>query len=163
MPVEAWGRSRLLSRPLPVAFTAHSRHTFFCRDAVCVATFRRGFVPLNPFRTFDYFLGDRVPRDSIRDANRNLLARADELWVFGPELADGVLEEIELAVLKLSLPVRFFTVCSEPEAIVLLPPGERQRIVPETGVAISPRWLEALIMSAWRDDLQSANGLEIRS
>ncbi|MDO8526317.1 MAG: hypothetical protein Q7T03_01360 [Deltaproteobacteria bacterium] len=57
--------------------------------------------------TYDYFLANLVEHDLIRNANNNLLARCDELWVFG-ELADGV--EVEIAYAKqLGMPIRFFT------------------------------------------------------
>ena len=57
---------------------------------------------------FDYFLLDSVDRDTIRNANNNVVARADELWVFGP-IADGVLAEIKLAK-ELDKPIRYFKI-----------------------------------------------------
>jgi len=44
---------------------------------------------------FDYFMLDMVPRDTVREANNNLLRKADELWVFG-QISDGVAAEIAL-------------------------------------------------------------------
>jgi hypothetical protein len=78
-------------------YTAQSKREFYCRDAVCEFVLRQGHVPLNPFRVFGYFLGDRVERDTVRRANFALQKRADELWVFGTQLADGVLAEIAFA------------------------------------------------------------------
>lgn len=93
----------------PIVFTAQSKQYFYCRDVVCEFVFKRGCVPLNPFRAFDYFLGDRVDRDDVRIGNNNLIRLADELWVFGTSIADGVLFEIEYAH-ELGRHVRLFTI-----------------------------------------------------
>jgi hypothetical protein len=114
------GRAPMPSSPLterrPVVFTAQSKHYFYCRDAVCAFVFARDSVPLNPFRAFEYFLGDRVDRDLVRRANNNLIAVADELWVFGRTIADGVLFEIRYAR-SLGKPLRFFSIENRAEAI----------------------------------------------
>ena len=55
---------------------------------------------------FDYFLLDAVERDTVRRANNTLVARADELWVFG-DIADGVRAEIMQAWQQYKT-VRFF-------------------------------------------------------
>jgi hypothetical protein len=100
----------------PVVFTAQSKLDFFCRDAVCEFVFRQGAVPLNPFRAFEYFLGDRVERDLVRRGNNNLIRIADELWVFGDKIADGVLFEIYYAQ-RLGKPVRFFSIHNDARKI----------------------------------------------
>lgn len=92
-----------------LVYTAQSKHYFYCRDAVCEFVFQQGAVPLNPFRLFDYFLGDRVDRDAVRQGNRRVLEACDEVWVFGDTLADGVVIEIAQAV-KQRKPVRYFTI-----------------------------------------------------
>jgi hypothetical protein len=92
-----------------LVYTAQSKQYFYCRDVVCEYVFRRGAVPLNPFRAFDYFLNDRVARDLVRKGNQRLIAACDEMWVFGDRLADGVLVEIAQAA-RLNMPVRFFTI-----------------------------------------------------
>jgi hypothetical protein len=94
---------------LPVIFTAQSKAFFYCRDAVCEFVFQNNGVPLNPFRIFEYFLGDRVSRDMVRQGNNNLIRISDELWVFGHLVADGVLFEIKYAQ-SLGKPIRFFTI-----------------------------------------------------
>lgn len=104
------------TEPLPVVFTAQSKLFFYCRDAICEFVFQHNAVPLNPFRVFEYFLGDRVDRDLVRQGNNNLIRIVDELWVFGELIADGVLFEICLAN-KLKKPVRFFTVHNRAEKI----------------------------------------------
>jgi hypothetical protein len=92
---------------MKVVFTAQSKQYFYCRDVICEWVLKQGCLPLNPFRVFDYFLGDRVDRDLIRRGNNNLIRMASELWVFGI-VADGVLFEIDYA-LSLGTPIRFFT------------------------------------------------------
>ncbi|WP_152365153.1 hypothetical protein [Microlunatus speluncae] len=92
-----------------LVYTAQSKQYFYCRDVVCEFVFHRGSIPLNPFRVFDYFLGDRVPRDQVRRGNHRLIAASDEVWVFGDRLADGVLVEIAQAA-RLNIPVRFFSI-----------------------------------------------------
>jgi hypothetical protein len=101
---------------LPVVFTAQSKRYFYCRDAVAAFTFSKGAVPINPFLVFGFFLGDRVSREFIRDANEALVLRSDELWVFGRDLANGVLREISLAA-NADKPIRFFTIEDKPELI----------------------------------------------
>lgn len=100
----------------PLVYTAHSKLSFFCRDTICEYVLRSGAVPLNPFRMFEYFLGDRVERDLVRRANNTIVQAADETWVFGTEIANGVLFEIDLAR-KYSKPVKFFTLSARVEEI----------------------------------------------
>lgn len=68
---------------------------------------------------FDYFLGDRVARDLIRRANNSVVARADEIWIFGEEIADGVLVEISHAH-ENGRPVRFFSIATRASEITEL-------------------------------------------
>jgi len=105
----------------PLVYTAQSKHFFYCRDAVCEYVFGHGGVPINPFKAFDYFLGDRVARHLVREGNRKLLEACDELWVFGDTLADGVLIEIAQAVLTRK-PVKFHTIETRASEIRLIPP-----------------------------------------
>jgi hypothetical protein len=98
-----------ITRPLPVVFTAQSKAYFYCRDAVCEYVFSHDAIPVNPFRVFEYFLGDRVDRNLVRTGNNNLIRIVDELWVFGETIANGVLFEIRFAK-QLEKPVRYFTI-----------------------------------------------------
>ena len=93
---------------LPLIFTAQSKKFFYSRDVICEYVFNKGMLPINPFRIFDYFLGDRVPREIIRQGNNHLVRACDELWVFGP-IADGVLFEVIYAI-NMKKPVRFFSI-----------------------------------------------------
>ena len=76
-----------------VVFTAMSKKYFYMRLFVTKFALDQGVVPINPFTSFDYFLLDAVERDTVRRANNTLVARADELWVFG-DIADGVRAEV---------------------------------------------------------------------
>ena len=76
-----------------VVFTAMSKKYFYMRFFVTKFALDQGAVPINPFASFDYFLLDAVERDTVRRANNTLVARADELWVFG-DIADGVRAEV---------------------------------------------------------------------
>ncbi len=102
---------RIVSSTVPrlTVFTAQSKRHYYCRDAICEFVFLRGAVPLNPFRVFGYFLGDRVDRQLVREANNNLIRLADELWVFGTTVANGVLFEVAYAH-EIGKPVHFFSV-----------------------------------------------------
>ncbi|MBP1631420.1 MAG: putative FAD-dependent dehydrogenase-like protein [Bacteroidetes bacterium] len=95
----------------PVAFTAQSKLYFYCRDAVCEYVFNKGFIPINPFRIFGYFLDDRVNRNIVRNGNNEMISRSDELWVFGP-ISDGVLFEIARCK-QLGIPIRFFNIATK--------------------------------------------------
>lgn len=91
-----------------VVFTAMSKKYFYLRFFAIKFVLEQGTVPINPFASFDYFLLDAVERDTVRRANNTLVARADELWVFG-SIADGVRAEI-IQAQQQNKPVRFFTV-----------------------------------------------------
>ena len=100
---------------MSTVFTAQSKTHFYCRDAICEYVLRQGLLPLNPFRVFDYFLGDRVDRDVIRRGNNQLISSANELWVFGA-VSDGVLFEIVRAR-QLNKPVRFLSISTRSDEI----------------------------------------------
>lgn len=89
-----------------VVFTAMSKKYFYMRFFVTKFVLDQGAVPINPFASFDYFLLDAVERDTVRRANNTLVARADELWVFG-DIADGVRAEVVQAWQQQKT-VRFF-------------------------------------------------------
>jgi hypothetical protein len=89
-----------------VVFTAMSKKYFYMRFFVTKFALEQGVVPINPFTSFDYFLLDVVERDTVRRANNTLVARADELWVFG-DIADGVRAEV-IQAWQQHKTVRFF-------------------------------------------------------
>jgi len=114
---------------LPQIFTAQSKKYFYCRDAICEFVFKQGKLPINPFRIFDYFLGDRVPREIIRQGNNQLVNSCDELWVFGP-IADGVLFEVMYAI-NINKPIRFFNIATRSTEIKAIKIVEEIKFEPE--------------------------------
>ena len=97
-----------LAGTMPLVFAAHSKHYFYFRMFISKYVLEQGAVPLNPFMMFDFFMLDTVERNTVRRANNSALARADELWVFGP-IADGVFAEIMQAQ-EQGKPVRYFAI-----------------------------------------------------
>lgn len=97
-----------LQQEKPLVYTAMSKHLFYFRMQVSVFVLEQGAVPLNPFLLFDYYFVDAIDRDVVREANNNVVRRADELWVFGP-ISDGVLAEI-LQAKEMKKPIRYFQI-----------------------------------------------------
>ena len=104
------------TKPMRTVFTAQSKAYFYCKDAICEFVFNKNMLPVNPFMVFDYFLGDRVDRDLIRNANNQLISMCDELWVFG-NIANGVMFEILLAK-SLQKSIRYFTIATKSSEIL---------------------------------------------
>lgn len=98
---------------MKLVYTAISKHLFYFRMYISKFVLENECIPLNPFMIFDYFLLDTVDRDVIRNANNELVKKADELWVFGP-VSDGVLAEIKLAK-EMNKPIRYFKVVKSKE------------------------------------------------
>jgi hypothetical protein len=136
----------------PVVFTAQSKRYFYCRDAVCEYVLKQDRVPLNPFRVFEYFLGDRVQRDAVRAGNNALIVVSSELWVFGQTIADGVLAEILLAR-SIDKPVRFFNIDASADKISPIDPStlEFERPVYARHRGKSARDLRAMVMGRESD------------
>ncbi len=91
-----------------LVYTAMSKHLFYFRMHVSKFVLEEGCVPLNPFMIFEYFLLDSVDRDTVREANNNLVKRSDEIWVFGP-VSNGVLAEIQIGK-SMSKVIRYFKI-----------------------------------------------------
>jgi len=98
---------------MKLVYPAHSKHLFYFRMHISKFVLEKGFVPLNPFMIWEYFLLDTVDRELVRKGNNVLVERSDELWVFGP-ISDGVLAEIKLAK-SLGKQIRYFTVIESRE------------------------------------------------
>ena len=96
-------------------YTAMSKHFFYFRVHISRFVVEQHKVPLNPFMIFDYFLGDSVDRNLIREGNNNLVKRVDELWVFGP-ISNGVLAEIKMAK-AMNKPIKYFKI-EKPHNII---------------------------------------------
>lgn len=97
-----------LQEKKPIVFTALSKKYFYMRMLIVKYVLQNNCVPINPFMSFDYYLVDTVGRDVVRNANNNLLAIADELWVFG-SISNGVMAEIRQAQ-SMKKPTRFFAI-----------------------------------------------------
>lgn len=138
---------------MKIVFTAQSKQQFYCRDAVCIYTFNQGAIPLNPFRLFDYYLGERVDRKVIRFANDQLIAQSDELWVFGQTIANGVAREIEHAINRDKY-VRFFTISPYVEDIRALTTYEVEHLEPETE-DVNLIELDAQLSNYWANQYNS--------
>ena len=93
---------------MKLVYTAMSKRLFYFRAHISQFVLKQDGIPLNPFMLFDYFLLDTVERDKIREANNNLVQKADELWVFG-HISDGVLAEIRLAKQR-GIPIKYFDI-----------------------------------------------------
>ena len=127
-----------LRERLPIAYTAMSKHYFHMRELVSEFTLEQGYVPLNPFMNFGYFLGrkDEHFRNRIRRGNNSLVDVSDELWSFGP-IADGVLVEIIVAI-ESGKPIKFFRF-EKSKDIILVTQGQIKTdpliLVLEDGIA----------------------------
>ena len=104
-----------LKKRLILVYLAYSKKNFYWRQHLSKIVLRMGYVPLNPFMIFDYFLLDALPRDKVRLANNNLIMRVDEIWVVG-DISDGVAAEIRLAR-KLKKKIRYFSTNSLPQKL----------------------------------------------
>lgn len=93
---------------MKIIYSAYSKRNFYFRAHISQHILKNFCVPLNPFMLFDYFMGDMVERDVVRNANNNIVAKCDEVWVFG-QIADGVLAEIKLAK-SLNKKIRYFAI-----------------------------------------------------
>tara|TARA_Y100000310_G_scaffold84897_1_gene81749 strand:- start:2126 stop:2527 length:402 start_codon:yes stop_codon:yes gene_type:complete len=100
---------------MPAVYTAFSKKLFYAREIISAYVIEQGYLPLNPFMNFAYYLSDRTDRDLVRKANNSLVKIAEQLWVFGP-VADGVLAEIKLAKEK-GKPIRYFDVVKDKEIL----------------------------------------------
>lgn len=92
----------------PLVYTAMSKHLFYFKQHISKFVLEQGGVPLNPFMLFDYFFLDTIDRDIVREANNNVVIKADEIWVFGP-VSNGVLAEVQIAKQQ-NKPVKYFQI-----------------------------------------------------
>jgi len=64
---------------MKLVYTALSKRLFYFRMHISKFVLDKNCVPLNPFMLFEYFMLDTVERDKTREANNNLVKKADEL------------------------------------------------------------------------------------
>lgn len=127
-----------LQEKKPIVFTALSKKYFYMRMLIVKYVLENESVPINPFMSFDYYLADTVERNIIRNANNNLIALADELWVFG-SISNGVMAEIR-QVQNMKKPVRFFTIENDQDITEI----SRDRLVFEDGMEAFKKELKNL-------------------
>lgn len=108
---------------IPVVFAAMSKRSFCYRMFITRFVLEKGRIPLTIFTLYDYFLLDTVDRRFMIEANNVLVARSNELWVFGP-ISEGVLKEIAVAE-SLGKPIRYFAI-KKPHRIVSIPKAKAE-------------------------------------
>src|SRR2546422_9608347 len=72
-----------IRHPKKLIYIAMSNRNFYWRMHVSKLVLDEGDGAINPFMLFDYYLLHTVPKQLVREAINNLLARCDEGWVFG--------------------------------------------------------------------------------
>ena len=105
-----------LRHPRRLVYIAMSNRNFYWRNHVQKFVLDSGMVPVSPFMLFDYYLLHTVPKTVVREAMNNLLARCDEVWVFG-RISLGVKVQIGIAK-RLSKPIRYFDISELPVAVL---------------------------------------------
>ena len=105
-----------LRHPRRLVYVAMSNRNFYWRDHIQKFVLDSGMVPVSPFMLFDYYLLHTVPKTVVREAMNNLLARCDEVWVFG-RISLGVKVQIGIAK-RMSKPVRYFDISELPVAVL---------------------------------------------
>jgi hypothetical protein len=105
-----------LRHPKRLVYVAMSNRNFYWRNHVQKFVLDSGMVPVSPFMLFDYYLLHTVPKVVVREAMNNLLARCDEVWVFG-RISLGVKVQIGIAK-RMNKPVRYFDISELPVAVL---------------------------------------------
>jgi hypothetical protein len=105
-----------LRHPKRLVYVAMSNRNFYWRNHIQKFVLDSGMVPVSPFMLFDYYLLHTVPKTVVREAMNNLLARCDEVWVFG-RISLGVKVQIGIAK-RMSKAVRYFDISELPIAVL---------------------------------------------
>src|SRR3982075_2298545 len=105
-----------LRHPKRLVYVAMSNKVFYWRAHIQKFVLDSGMVPISPFMLFDYYLMHTVSKDVVREAMNNLLARCDEVWVFG-RLSLGVKVQVGIAK-RMNKPVRAFDIPALPIAVM---------------------------------------------
>ena len=105
-----------LRHPKRLVYVAMSNKVFYWRAHIQKFVLDSGMVPVSPFMLFDYYLMHTVSKEIVREAMNNLLARCDEVWVFG-QLSLGVKVQVGIAK-RMSKPVRYFDIGDLPVAVM---------------------------------------------
>jgi hypothetical protein len=105
-----------LRHPKRLVYVAMSNRNFYWRNHIQKFVLDSGMVPVSPFMLFDYYLLHTVPKTIVREAMNNLLARCDEVWVFG-RISLGVKVQVGIAK-RMSKSVRYFDISELPIAVL---------------------------------------------
>src|SRR5207247_3751660 len=101
-----------LRHPKRLVYVAMSNKSFYWRAHIQKFVLDSGMVPVSPFMLFDYYLMHTVSKEVVREAMNNLLARCDEVRVFG-QLSLRV--KVQAGVAKrMSTTVRYLAITSLP-------------------------------------------------
>jgi CxxC motif-containing protein len=76
----------------------------------CRFVYALGYIPMAPHLYYPQFLSERNPDERAAGTRygKQEITRCKQLWVFGINLTDGMLDEIVFATKK-NIPVRWFT------------------------------------------------------
>lgn len=91
--IARWHPRLRFYKTYPLVYPAYSKRNFYLQMHISQYCLEHHMVPLNPFLLFRYFIGDSVPRETIYEANNNLVRLSDEVWTFD-EVSNGVLAEV---------------------------------------------------------------------
>src|ERR1700730_9391502 len=105
-----------LRHPKRLVYVAMSNKVFYWRAHIQKFVLDSGMVPVSPFMLFDYYLMHTVSKEVVREAMNNLLARSDEVWVFGL-LSLGVKVQVGIAK-RMNKSVRYFDISDLPVTIM---------------------------------------------
>src|SRR5256714_6952442 len=73
-----------IRHPKKLIYIAMSNRNFYWRMHVLKIVLDEGYVPINPFMLFDYYLLHPVAKQLVREAINNPLSRCDEVRGFRP-------------------------------------------------------------------------------
>jgi hypothetical protein len=113
-PVEQ--AERTLRKPKRLVFVSMSNRNFYWRMHISKFVLDEGAVPINPFMLFDYYLLHTVAKEVVREAFNNLIARCDEMWVFG-RMSLGVKVQVGIAK-RMRKTLRYYDISDLPERLV---------------------------------------------
>jgi len=80
-----------------LVYCAHSSTTRDRSKDITLFVLKQGYIPIDPFLTLPPEVYDELgyTEDKCVDTDINLLAKCDELWVFGNNNSSGVSKEID--------------------------------------------------------------------
>lgn len=108
-----------LRHPKQLIYCALSNRNFYWRAHITKYVLDEGHVPICPQMLFDYYLLHTVTKDSVREANNNLILRSDQVWVFG-NVSLGVKVQVGIAK-RLRKPLRFHDITDLPYRVMAVP------------------------------------------